>query len=201
MKNGVNRITIWIASFILIFCGCMSPGEDRPQKEKNELGKVLIIYYSWSGKTHEIAEMIQEKTGADMCRLETVKTYLPLPEIYQEAKEEVANGYLPELKTTIPDLGSYDLIIIGSPIWWYSIAPAVLTLLSQQDFNGKTVTLFTTHEGELGDYYDSFSHSIQNAKILRGENFHNNLFKTPEALDNKILAWLDFLAKCKQANL
>ena len=177
---------------IALLGGCMQKTPTVSQ-EKNDLGKVLIVYYSWGGNTHELALQLQKKIGGDLYRLETQKTYLPFPEIYQEAKEELSNAYLPELKNPIPDIEAYDLVLIGSPIWWYSPAPAVLTFLSQCDFGGKPVALFSTHEGDLRGFDQTFEKAVKNARILSGEDIHFKLLKNEEELNKRISSWIETL--------
>ena len=85
--------------------------------------KVLIIYYSRSGNTREIANQIHQMVGGDILELQTVEPY---PDEYdavtKQAKEELNSGFKPALKTKIEKIGSYDVIFVGSPIWWGTMA-------------------------------------------------------------------------------
>jgi flavodoxin len=191
MKIQLIKPMPWVLLLIALLAGCTQTS--TVSREGKQIGKVLIVYYSWSGNTHELALQLQKKTGGDLCRLETQKKYLPFPEIYQEAKEEIKNGYLPELITPIPDIDDYDLILIGSPVWWYSVAPAVLTLLSQCDFKGKPVALFSTHEGDLREFDQTFETNVKNARILPSKDFNVNLMKNKDALEEKISLWIKSL--------
>lgn len=110
--------------------------------------KILIAYYSWSGNTKEAAEAIQKETGGELFEIQTVQTY---PEEYrattEQAKKEINEGYRPELKTTVADMAQYDVVFIGSPNWWGTIAPAVSTFLESYDLKGKKIIPFITHGG------------------------------------------------------
>ncbi len=110
--------------------------------------KILIAYYSWSGNTKEVAEAIQEKTGGTLFRIETVQSY---PEEYrattEQAKKEINDHFHPELKTKVADISQYDVIFLGSPNWWGTIAPAVSTFLASYNLKGKKVIPFITHGG------------------------------------------------------
>lgn len=110
--------------------------------------KVLIAYYSLSGNTKDVAEAIRSKTGGDIFRIETVQSY---PEEYRattaQAKREINEGFRPELKGKIDNIAQYDIIFIGSPNWWGTIAPAVSSFLADYDLKGKTVIPFITHGG------------------------------------------------------
>ena len=57
------------------------------------------------------------------------------------------SGFKPALKSKPENLGKYDIIFVGSPCWWYTIAPPVATFLSSYDLSGKTIAPFMTHEG------------------------------------------------------
>jgi len=111
--------------------------------------KKLIIYYSQArGNTRRIAKMIQQATGADMEEIATVTPYTgSYEEIVNQGQREVKAGFMPELKPMQSDLAQYDEIILGTPTWWYTMAPAVRTFLTQHDLAGKKVVLFQTHGG------------------------------------------------------
>ena len=64
-----------------------------------------------------------------------------------QAKKEIGGGVRPALKGRLPDVGAYDVIFVGSPCWWATIAPPVATFLTSCDLAGKTVVPFMTHEG------------------------------------------------------
>lgn len=110
--------------------------------------KILIAYYSWSGNTKEVAEKIHEEVGGDIFRIETVQPY---PEEYHatttQAKQEINEGFKPELKSKVDNIAQYDVVFIGSPNWWGTIAPAVSSFLAENDLSGKTVIPFITHGG------------------------------------------------------
>lgn len=121
------------------------------EKEENTMPndkKVLIAYYSLSGNTKDVAEAIRSKTGGDIFRIETVQSY---PEEYRattaQAKREINEGFRPELKGKIDNIAQYNIIFIGSPNWWGTIAPAVSSFLADYDLKGKTVIPFITHGG------------------------------------------------------
>ena len=97
-------------------------------------GKVLVAYFSHSGNTREVARQISEATGGDLFEIVPATPY---PEA----------GVRPALKNPVGDLSQYDVIFVGSPCWWATIAPPVATFLTSCDLAGKTVVPFMTHEG------------------------------------------------------
>ena len=115
--------------------------------------KMLVVYYSWScGNTERIAEQLADACDADIARIETVEPY---PEDYQETvdqgQREVNAGFMPEIEPFEFNPENYDVIVIGTPTWWYTMAPAVKTFLSENDFTGKTVVALSTNGGWAGN--------------------------------------------------
>lgn len=125
------------------------------------MSKKLIVYYSQArGNTGRIAEMIQKATGYDMVRIDTAVPYTgSYQEIVEQGQREVNEAYMPELKPISADLSNYDTVVIGTPTWWYTMAPAVLTFLTKNDWTGKTVVPFQTHGGWPG-------HTLKDMKEL-----------------------------------
>lgn len=114
--------------------------------------KMLIAYYSWSnGNTKAIAEALQKSTGADIVRIDTKQPYSDdYDTTVTQGKRETEKHFCPEIKPLGVSLADYDVIAVGTPTWWYTMAPAVLTFLSENDFSGKTVIPFMTNAGWAG---------------------------------------------------
>ena len=112
------------------------------------MSKSVVVYYTWAGHTREMAKIIAAQMGAD---IQEVLPKIPYATNYSavvdQAKKEINAGGRPPIKKMDFDLSKYDVICIGSPIWWGTIAPPIATFLSENDFNGKTVMPFTTHGG------------------------------------------------------
>ena len=109
--------------------------------------KTLVVYYSWScGNTEKIAEQLADACDADIARIETVAPY---PEDHQETvdqgQREVNAGFMPEIENLEYSPADYDVIVIGTPTWWYTMAPAVKTFIAENDFSGKTVVALSTN--------------------------------------------------------
>ncbi len=110
--------------------------------------KALVVYYSRSGNTRAVAEAIHAAVGGDIVELQPVTPY---PEAYRattdQAKQELASGYKPPLKHRIEHIEAYDVVFVGSPNWWGTVAGPVRTFLSEYDLAGKRIAPFITHEG------------------------------------------------------
>ena len=111
---------------------------------------VLIAYFSHSGNTRFVAENIQKIIGDNVDIFE-IKPVTDYPENYTEcvdrAKGQCAEGFKPELTQTIEDAGKYNVIFVGTPNWWYTMSPPVLSFLSSCDVSNKTIIPFVTHGG------------------------------------------------------
>lgn len=99
------------------------------------------------GNTMVLAQMIAEKTGADLFEIERAEPY---PEAYDaccdEALEEKNSGARPEL-AAMPDLSGYDTVYLGFPCWWGDMPMPVYTAIEALDWGGKTIRPFNTHAG------------------------------------------------------
>ncbi len=156
------------------------------------MGKKLIVYYSYTNNTKKIAEQIQKATGADICEIETVKPYTGdyNSVVDQEGKQEVDCGFKPEIKPLKVNLEDYDTIIIGTPVWWYTYAPAVATFLSEYDLSGKTIIPFATNGGWLGHTLKDIEHDCKNAIVTNATDikFHTDKMAIPEGNLKKWIA-------------
>lgn len=129
--------------------------------------KLLIVYYTWSnGNTARIARKLQSVAGGELLQIDTAVPYAgSYDDVVNRGQDEVRRGYEPELKPIDVNMASYDVIAVGTPTWWYTMAPAVLTFLHGHDFTGKTVVPFMTNGGWPG-------HVIKDMKnACRGADF------------------------------
>ncbi|MDR1195056.1 MAG: NAD(P)H-dependent oxidoreductase [Endomicrobium sp.] len=141
-----------VRTLLLLICAAViaqpAAAQTKAQDKEDNVKKVLVVYYSKSGNTREIAKHIQNETNADIFEIETVTPY---PEDYntatKQAKEEINRGYKPPIKNKVSNIDEYDIIFVGSPNWWSTIAPPVSTFLSEHNLSGKTVVPFCTHGG------------------------------------------------------
>lgn len=115
--------------------------------------RVLTVYYSWSnGNTERIAKMLQKEIGGDIVRIDTITPYEgSYDDVVNQGQEEVQHGYEPEIKPLGVNISDYDVIAVGTPTWWYTMAPAVLTFLHTESFADKTVIPFMTNAGWPGN--------------------------------------------------
>lgn len=151
--------------------------------------KILVAYFSRSGNTCEIADQIHKIAGGDIFEIQAVKTY---PDDYEEVKKvamnELNSGFKPELKIKPGNLNSYDMVFIGYPIWWGTFPDPVKTFLSENDFSGKTIAPFCTHEGSgLGRSEQDIIKLCPKATVLNGIAIHGAFI---DAANIKVSDWL-----------
>jgi len=110
--------------------------------------KVLVAYFTRTGNTRVIARQIQRALRADLFEIEPADPY---PEDYEQtvaqAVRERDSGYRPPLKASVPNIGSYEAVFLGLPIWGETAPSVIRSFLSQHDLAGKTLVPFITHGG------------------------------------------------------
>lgn len=143
-----NLLKYTVVGLLAGFGGRLLPHISSAYAATADGGKALVVYYSRSGNTRAIAEAIHATVGGDIVELQPVTPY---PEAYRattdQAKRELASGYKPPLKNKIEHIEAYDVVFVGSPNWWGTVAGPVRTFLSEYDLSGKRIAPFITHEG------------------------------------------------------
>lgn len=148
------------------------------------MAKTVIIYYSFTKNTKRIAEKIQLAKGYEAIRIDTVTPYTgDYNDIVNQGQDEVESRFKPEITPAKIDLSQYDTIILGTPVWWYTVAPAVLTFLTSHVFNGKTIIPFATNGGLLGHTMKDIQKICEGAKVENTMNiqFSEDKLNIPES--------------------
>lgn len=162
--------------------------------------KMLIVYYSWSnGNTERIAKELQRVTGCDLARIETVTPYSgSYDDVVAQGHREVDKGYMPPIQPLAVDVGDYDIVAVGTPTWWYTMAPAVLTFLNGQEWTGKTVIPFMTNGGWPGHVIKDMKAACPGAKIVceKEIRFDSNGGDQLETAETEITDWIEAVRKC-----
>ena len=142
--------------------------------------KSMIIYFSRAdenyavgyiekGNTEVIAEYIEELTQGDMFKVEPATPYsADYQTCIEEAKERTKNHNAP-IKQQVPDISSYEVIYIGSPVYWGGMPEELFTALKDIDFTGKKIRPFVTHEGSgLSSIPSQLRNICKGAEVLEG---------------------------------
>ena len=128
-------------------------GEEGQETEASVTadGNVLVVYYSATGNTQNVANTIADITGGDLFELEPVEPYTDEDLNYSDENSRVSREHEDEslqnvelTSTTVDNWDSYDTVFIGYPIWWGEAAWPVDSFVENNDFTGKTVIPFAT---------------------------------------------------------
>lgn len=162
----------------------MIQAQSLPQEKKK-----LIVYYSRSGNTREVAQQIKTATGGDIFELQPVNPYPPnYDDVVDQAKSEINAHFKPPLKTKAENIESYNLIFVGSPNWWDTIAPPVATFLSSYDLSGKTIVPFISHQGSrMGHSISDIKKLCPHSTVLQGLPIQGDSVKSSR---DTVVKWL-----------
>ncbi|MBA0183359.1 flavodoxin [Pectobacterium versatile] len=166
--SPMRLIALRLFVLLAISVNCLSATAAQPQVGK----RILIVYFSQPedvtlegvdgvsgasvlqknnerlGSTQYIAQIIQQQTGGELFRIETVTPYpVQHDSLLQYAEKEQKENARPVMKAKVQNLTDYDTVFIGYPIWWYKMPMVLYSFLEQHDLQGKTIIPFTTHGG------------------------------------------------------
>jgi flavodoxin len=157
----------------------------KPDNQPTLTGsKVLLAYFSRAGEnyynggrinlevgnTEVLAGMISQRIGCDVYRIEAADPY---PDDYEETRdrnvmEQKANAR-PAIANPFGSIASYDIVLLGSPIWNVRAPMIMTTFVEGFDFTGKTVIPFTTHAmSGLGTTVRDYTAACPGATIGEG---------------------------------
>lgn len=186
-----------LKSLFLLFAAFLLLAAPLSAQQKAAPRKVLVAYYSLrNGNTRVMAEQIRKQVGGDLFRIETVQTYpAQYSAVTAQAKKELASGYRPKLKRDVGGFDKYDVIYVGSPCWWGTIAPAVFTFLGNHGWKGKVVVPFMTHEGSgMGHSETDIRKLTPGARVLPGLPVRGGSVSEAEG---DVKAWLKRIGQLK----
>ncbi len=116
------------------------------------MSKALTAYFSASGTTARVAKELAQAAGADLyeIRPKTPYTRADLDWTDKSSRSSVEMNdktSRPALADRDANIGAYDTILLGFPIWWY-VAPTIInSFLESYDFSGRKIVLFATSGG------------------------------------------------------
>ena len=115
--------------------------------------------------------MIAEETGADLFEVLPVDDHYPTTynELTDVAKQEQNDKARPAYAGELPDLSGYDTVFIGAPVWWGDWPMIMYTVFENNDFSGKKLVPFSTHEGNgLSGFDKKLASACPDAEVLKG---------------------------------
>ena len=132
--------------------------------------KVLVLYYSQTSNTEQVANEIASRLNADKEAIVAVNPYDgDFHATIERCMQEREQGILPEIQPVAANLDDYDVIFLGYPVWFGTFAPPVITWLNSVDLSGKTIVPFCTFgSGGLDSSTRDLAAKQPNANILPG---------------------------------
>ena len=168
---------------------------DTTENTSTGNGKTLVVYYSASGNTKDVAEKIAKITEADLFEIEPVEPYTDDDLDWTDDDSRVSREHDDEslrdvelVSTTVDNWDSYDTVYIGYPIWWGIAAWPVDGFVEANDFTGKTVIPFcTSSSSDLGESGKLLAEAAGTGTWLEGQRFSSS------ASEEAVQAWIEDL--------
>lgn len=157
--------------------------------------KTLIVYYSASGNTKEVANHIASVTGGDLFEIVPAKIYSDADLDWTDKDSRVSREHdnenernVPLVSDTVDNWNEYDKVFIGFPIWWRAAAWPVDGFIKANDFSGKTVIPFcTSSSSDLGESGALLEEMAGTGEWLEGERFRSG------ASEETVRSWVEGL--------
>ena len=157
--------------------------------------KKLVAYFSASGVTAKVADMLADAVGADIHEIRPKVPYTKadlnwMDKNFRSSVEMADKTLRPEITESNVKIENYDVIFLGFPIWWY-VAPTIInTFLESADFSGKKIILFATSGGsKFGKTAEELKVSVPDSceiiegKLLNGKQTIPTIRAWTETLD------------------
>lgn len=165
------------------------------EAETSGSGNVLIAYYSATGNTEAVANIIADATGGDLFELEPTEPYTDDDLNWSDDNSRVSQEHENEdqrdvelVSTTPENWDSYDTVFIGYPVWWGIAAWPVNQFVENNDFTGKTVIPFCTSASSgIGDSGELLADMAGTGDWQEGQRFRSSVS------DEDVVAWVESL--------
>ncbi len=149
----MKRLFTFVALFCIVLCGCSQNKKQQTMtNDQKKETKVLVTYFSASGVTRGVAEKIAKAANADIAEIVPEKRYTDADLNWQDKNSRSSvemkdKSSRPAIKKNISNIGDYETIYIGFPIWWYTAPTIINTFIESYDLSGKNIVLFATSGG------------------------------------------------------
>lgn len=174
--------------------GISSEMTDLETIDDNEPGgKILVVYYSATGNTERVANVIAEAAGADLFELEPVESYTDADLDWTDESSRVTREHdnreqreVELVSTTIDDWDAVSKVYIGYPMWWGEAAWPVNSFIEANDFTGKTVIPFCTSSSSgLGESSELLAELAGTGDWQKGMRFSSGFS------EEDVVAWVE----------
>ena len=154
-------------------------GTQQAQTTESE-SKTLVVYFSATGTTKEVAQQIAGYTNADIYEITAAQPYSDDDLNYNDSNsrttiEQNDKSVRPEIGSETISLDGYDTIFIGYPIWWGEEPRIMDTYVESYDFTGKTMIPFCTSGGSgIGASGSNLAANAGSGNWLEGERLSSS---------------------------
>ncbi len=144
------------------------------------MGNTLVAYFSASGISARAAASLAQATGADLFEIKPVQPYTRADlnwnnKSSRSSVEMNDESCRPAIANTVSNMGDYDTVFVGFPIWWYVEPRIIDTFLESYDLSGKTIVPFATSGGSgLGRAPQRMATIAKGASVREGKVLNGN---------------------------
>ncbi len=179
----------WMSLLIALLCCFLFPlaacgNDDEGKLEPTDPSKILVAYFSATGTTKGVAEKIAEVTGGELYEIVPAVPYTAADLNYNSdssrtSAEDEDSSARPQIEGEIADMGSFDVVYLGYPIWFGKAPKIIYTFLESYDFSGKTIVPFcTSGSSKIGSSAENLHALAGGANWLSGERFSSSASKS-----------------------
>lgn len=166
------------------------PQSSFSSSESSETGsKSLVVYFSWSGNTQNVAEAIKANTDSDIFEIIPETPYSDdYDTVLELAQEEQSENARPAISGSIDNIGDYDVIFVGFPNWWGDMPMILYTFFDSYDLSGKVIAPFCTSGGSgLSNTVNEIKELEPDATVTDGLHIGSSSASDP---DDAVSQWL-----------
>lgn len=140
------------------------------------MSKILVSYFSATGATKKVAEKVATALNGDLFEIEPKDKYteadLDWMNKNSRSSIEMNNNIKPEIVDKDLNLGEYDIICLGFPIWWYKEPTIIDKFLEENNMNDKNIYVFVTSgSSPIDSIYKSLQNNFPNLNFVSGKRF------------------------------
>lgn len=197
IQDAEQEIVDWVNSLDLKQAEEQPDSSAEAQQPTDEAGKTLVVYYSATGNTENVANYIAAATNGDLFKLEPTEPYSDADLNWTDDNSRVVREHdnpderdIVLVKSTVENWDEYDTIFIGYPIWWGIAAWPVNGFIEANDFTGKTVIPFCTSSSSgLGESGKLLAEMAGTGDWQEGQRFRSGVS------ESDVTAWVESLER------
>ena len=145
------------------------------------MSKILVSYFSASGVTRNVAEKVSKVSGGDLFEIEPVDKYTDadldwMDKGSRSSLEMADKNSRPKIVSKVNNIGEYDKVILGFPVWWYTAPTIINTFIEENDLSNKEVYVFVTSgSSSIGGSLKDLKDKYPNINFVKGIRFTSSV--------------------------